>query len=71
MEELIKNNLLKIRLTLGYKYAKEFAEFLEISPNQYGRYESNKEQPSAENILKICQKLNMRIEEIIVKDDLQ
>ncbi len=27
---MIKNRLLEIRLKLGYKYAKDFAEYLEI-----------------------------------------
>lgn len=65
---MIKNNLLKIRLNLGYKYAKDFAEFLEINPNQYTRYEANKIQPSSEILYKICKKLNMPIESILFKE---
>jgi len=66
---MIKNNLLKIRLSLGYKFAKEFAEYLEISPNQYTRYENNKMQPASEVLFKICRKLNKRIEEIIYEEE--
>lgn len=62
---MIKNNLLQIRLSLGYKYAKDFAEYLGISANQYGRYESNSVQPTAETLYKICTKLKKPIEEII------
>lgn len=67
---MLKNNLLKIRLLMGYRYTKDFAEFLEISPNQYGRYENNKEQPSAENLFKICTKLNKQINEILYNEEL-
>ena len=55
---------------MGYRYTKDFAEFLEISPNQYGRYENNKEQPSAENLFKICTKLNKQINEILYNEEL-
>jgi transcriptional regulator with XRE-family HTH domain len=62
------NRLLKIRLKMGYKYAKDFAELLELNPNQYSRYESNKMQPSSEVVYKICKKLNIRIEEILYEE---
>jgi putative transcriptional regulator len=65
---MIKNNLLKIRLSMGYKYAKDFAEYLEINPNQYTRYETNKMQPASEVLLRICKKLNKPIEEIIYEE---
>lgn len=66
---MIKNNLLKIRLQLGHKYAKDFAQYLEISPNQYGRYENNTMQPSSEILFRICKKLNMPIEEILYEEE--
>lgn len=62
---MLKNRLLDIRLKKGYKYAKDFAELLELNPNQYSRYESNKMQPSSEVVYRICKKLNMAIEEIL------
>ena len=60
---MIKNRLLEIRLNLGYKYAKDFAE--NINNQQYSRYESNKSQPTLETAYKIAKKLNIRIEDLI------
>lgn len=67
--ELVKNRLLEIRLKLGYRYAKDFAEYLEINSQQYSRYESNKSQPTLETAYKIAKKLNIKIEEIIKEDE--
>lgn len=57
----VKNKFLDIRLRLGYKFQKDFAEFLEIGQYQYNRYERNERQPTLEVVLKICgtDKLNM------------
>lgn len=66
---MVKNRLLEIRLKLGYRYAKDFAEYLEINSQQYSRYESNKSQPTLENAYKIAKKLNIKIEEIIKEDE--
>lgn len=66
---MLKNRLLEIRLKNGYKYAKDFAKLLELNPNQYSRYESNKMQPSSEVMYRICKKLNMRIEEILFEEE--
>ena len=66
---MVKNNLLKIRLSLGYKYMKDFAEFLGIHPNQYGRYESNAMQPSSDILYHICKKLDKPIEEILYEKE--
>ena len=52
--KLIKNRLLEIRLKLGYKYAKDFANYLEINS-----------QPTLETAYKIAKKLNIKIEDII------
>lgn len=61
----IKNRLLDIRLELKFKFAKDFAEFLNIAQTQYSRYESNEVQPTAESLYKICTKTNKRIEEVL------
>ncbi|MBN1058597.1 helix-turn-helix transcriptional regulator [Clostridium botulinum] len=61
----VKNKLLEIRLSLGYKKQKDFAEYLEINKSQYNKYENNKEQPSIEVFYKISKKLNKKIDEII------
>ncbi|KGO12959.1 helix-turn-helix transcriptional regulator [Clostridium botulinum] len=65
----IKNKLLDIRLSMGYKTQKEFAEFLEIRRVQYNKYENNKEQPTLEALYKISLKLNMKMENIIYLDE--
>lgn len=52
----VKNRLLEIRLQRGFKFQKDFAEFLELGQYQYNRYERNEHQPTLEVILKICSK---------------
>lgn len=66
---MVKNRLLEIRLKLGYKYAKDFAEFLGINNQQYSRYEVNKSQPTLETAYKIAKKLNIPIEELILDEE--
>lgn len=60
----VKNRLLEIRLSMGYKFQKDFGEFLEIDPNNYNQIENNKKQVSLEVALKISQKLNLHTDEI-------
>nr|WP_208459942.1 helix-turn-helix transcriptional regulator [Clostridium botulinum] len=50
---------------MGYKFQKDFAEFLGISPYQYNRYEKNVSQPSVEILYNISKKINKKIEDII------
>ncbi|MCY6355359.1 helix-turn-helix domain-containing protein [Clostridium sp. ZS2-4] len=63
----IKNKLLELRLQMGYKKQKDFAEFLEIDSWLYNRYENNAVQPGSEALLCICIKTGKRIEEVIYK----
>ncbi len=56
----IKNKLLDIRLSMGYKTRKEFAKFLGIRRVQYNKYENNKEQQTLEALYKISLKLNIK-----------
>ncbi|MBO0571835.1 helix-turn-helix transcriptional regulator [Clostridium botulinum] len=65
----LKNRFLEIRLQRGYRFAKDFADFLEINSQQYSRYESNKSQPSLEIIYKAAKKLNMHIEDIVYEEE--
>lgn len=65
----MKNRLLEIRLQMGYKKQKDFAEFLELSRPQYSKYENNKEQPSIEVLHKIAKKLNMKMDNIIYEPE--
>lgn len=50
----VKNRLLDIRLQRGFKFQKDFAEFLELNQYQYNRYERNERQPALEVILNMC-----------------
>lgn len=52
---------------MGYRNQKDFAEFLGIDAWLYHRYENNKSQPNADNLLTICIKTGKRIEEILIK----
>ena len=61
---MIRNRLLNIRLRMVYKKTKDFANFIGIHPNQLGRYENNKVQPSIDIAYAICKKLNMNIDEV-------
>ncbi|WP_454053580.1 helix-turn-helix transcriptional regulator [Clostridium sp. Marseille-Q7071] len=61
----MKNRLLEIRLSKGYKKQKDFAEFLNINKSKYNRYENNMEQPSLNTLFQIANKLNIDISEIV------
>lgn len=61
---MVKNKLLEIRLSLGYKFQKDFAEFLNMSKKDYNLIENNKKGISLENAFLISEKLGMNIEEI-------
>ena len=65
---MVKNKLLEIRLSLGYKFQKDFAEFLNMSKKDYSLTESNKKSTSLENAFLIAEKLNMKIEEVWFKE---
>lgn len=67
----VKNKLLEIRLKNGYKYAKDFADYLKINKQQYSRYESNKRQPNLEILYKISKKLGIKMEDIIYFEEEQ
>lgn len=64
----IKNKLLEIRLQMGYKKQKDFAEFLGMSTYQYNRYEKNAVQPSVEILYRIAKKVNKSMEYIIYEE---
>lgn len=69
---MVKNKFLEIRLGRGYKFQKDFAEYLGIGQYQYNRYERNENQPSLEVLLKICSpgKLNIDPRDIFYLDEL-
>lgn len=61
---MIKNRLLQIRLSRGYKLQKDFAEFLGLSKKEYSLLENNKKSVSLGKALYIAKKLEMKVEEI-------
>ncbi|EOR27400.1 hypothetical protein A500_04636 [Clostridium sartagoforme AAU1] len=61
---MLKNRLLEIRLKLGYKFQKDFAEMLGMSKKDYNLVENNKKGTSLENAIDIAEKLNMKVEDI-------
>jgi DNA-binding XRE family transcriptional regulator len=65
----IKNRLLEIRLKKGYKFQKDFAEFLGIGQYQYNRHEKNKIQPNLETTFMILKKLDIDFFELYYKDN--
>lgn len=64
---MVKNRLVQIRLEMGFRFQNEFAKHLGITSWLYNRYEKNAIQPSSENLLRICQITNRKIEEVIYK----
>jgi transcriptional regulator with XRE-family HTH domain len=66
---LVKNKLLEIRLSRGYKKQKEFAEYINIKSNRYSKMENNVQQPTLEQVILISRKLNIPIEEIVYWED--
>lgn len=67
---MVRNRLLEIRLSLGYKKQKEFAEYLEVSRASYNKWENNSSQPGVETILLIANKLNLKIEDIVYLENI-
>lgn len=60
----MKNKLLEIRLGMGYKKQKDFAEFLGLKVAQYNKFENNKDQPTLDGAFRICEKLGKNINEV-------
>ena len=55
--EKVKNNLLQWRQKLGYKFAKDFAEYLDVGYVSYIQWETNTVQISLEKLIHIWKKL--------------
>lgn len=66
---MVKNRLLEIRLRLGYKKQKDFAEYIGVSQVSYNKWENNSNQPSLEMVLKISKLINIKIEDIVYLED--
>lgn len=66
---MIKSELLSIRLSMGYKTQKEFAEFLKVNSKRYYNWENGVSRPNLEEALKISGKLNKTVNEIWSLED--
>lgn len=61
---MIRNRLKDIRHEFKMEKG-EFAKFLGMKHPQYSRYESNTSQPNLETVMKICYKVNKKVEDVI------
>lgn len=61
---IIKNRLLEIRLEKGYKFQKDFADFLGVDRQDYNKIENNKKQVGMKVAFAIAEKLNMKVDDI-------
>lgn len=67
----ICNRLLDIRLKKGFRFQKDFAEFLGMDVHDYNKIENNKKQVGIKVAFIIAEKLNMKVDEIFyLKKDL-
>lgn len=66
---MVKNRLLQIRLSLGYKKQKDFAKFLGFTQPQYNKLENNISQVTIEQLFKIARKLEIDINEIVYYEE--
>lgn len=65
----MKNRLLEIRLGLGYKKQKDFAEYLGISNSYYSKLENNKDKMTLDTLFSIAKKLNISINDIVYYEE--
>ncbi|MCL2407406.1 MAG: helix-turn-helix domain-containing protein [Defluviitaleaceae bacterium] len=61
---VVKNSLKETRMKIFLMNKKEFAQFLQVAEQQYGRYENLSVIPSLEVALKISIALNKPVNEI-------
>lgn len=66
---MVKNRLLEIRLRLGYKKQKDFANFLGIGNSYYSRLENNKDKLTLDTLFSIANKLNININDIVYYEE--
>ncbi|MFY4775521.1 helix-turn-helix transcriptional regulator [Metabacillus sp. RGM 3146] len=59
----VRNKLFDIRHDLRLKQT-EFSRLLDLSPQQYNRYEKNSVQPTLEIAIKISEKLDRTVNDI-------
>ncbi|NFI81492.1 helix-turn-helix transcriptional regulator [Clostridium botulinum] len=61
----VKNRLLEIRLSLGYKKQKDFAEYLGFKQPQYNKLENNVSQLTLEQLFSVARRLKIDINDIV------
>lgn len=66
---MVKNKLLEIRLRLGYKKQKDFAEYLGFKQPQYNKLENNVSQLTLDQLFDISRKLELDINEIVFYEE--
>jgi putative transcriptional regulator len=65
----IKNRLLDIRMILGFKYAKDFAIYLGVTPSQLSLWENNQIQPEYIKMIELWEKIRQHEKAFTVKLD--
>lgn len=65
----VKNRLLEIRLSLGYKKQKDFAEYLGFKQPQYNKLENNVSQLTIDQLFLVARRLKMNINDIVFYED--
>lgn len=65
----MRNRLLEIRLRLGYKKQKDFANFLGLGTSYYSKLENNKDRLTLDNLFMIARKLNIDINDVVYYEE--
>jgi putative transcriptional regulator len=65
----IKNRLLDIRMILGFKFAKDFAKYLGVTPPQLSLWENNHIQPEYIKMIELWERIRQHEKASTVKLD--
>lgn len=65
------NRFLEIRLKKGYRFQKDFAEFLEMERQEYNKLENNKKPLTLKRALIYAPKLGVTVEELCYLKELE
>jgi transcriptional regulator with XRE-family HTH domain len=57
--------LKRARMAAGYASAQQFAGVLGLEPHSYRKYERGQAEPNFENLVRICETLNVSLDELI------
>lgn len=67
----VKNRLKQIRHRLEIDTKKEFAEILKVTPSQVSLWESQKQQPNLETLIRLWQELRIYLPDLNLQDLLE